>query len=174
VNNSTITCNQSALFSAANDVDVNNSVISANTGSGAVNFTSTKHSVNLNNDSVQANFLTVNSGDGILLSGTGHSFGFISGNANLTAVNKATLQNGDLSGFAQMTVSAKTINLMDVNFSHTVNLNSLNGLWNNGASVFGDVNDLGGVTYNGVTVNAANGASGNLAGTGITVGKISQ
>jgi hypothetical protein len=172
--NSTINCSQSALLSAANDVNVTGSAINANTGSGAVNFTSTGGSVNLNNDSVQCYYLTVNSGDGILLSGTGQSFGSVSGMANLTAANTATLQNADLSGFANLTVSAKTINMYDVNLSGTVNLNSLNGLWHNGTSVFGDVNDIGGVTYNGNTVNAANGASGNLEGTGITVGKISQ
>jgi hypothetical protein len=171
--NSTINCNQSALFSAANDVNVSGSAVNANTGFGAVNFTSTGGSVNLNNDSVQTFYLTVNSGDGILLSGTGQSFGSVSGMANLTAANTATVQNADLSGFANLTVSAKTINMYNVNLSGTVNLDSLNGLWHNGTSVFGDVNDIGGVTYNGNTVNAANGASGNLEGTGITVGKIS-
>jgi hypothetical protein len=38
--------------------------------------------------------------------------------------------------------------------------------------VQGAVNDLGGVTYNRTLVNAANGSSGLLAGTGITVGTL--
>ncbi len=170
VNNSTILCNEYGFFQAASDVNVNGSVINASPDSGKMTFSSANGSVNLNNNSVQTFYLTVNSGDGILLSGNGQSYVSHGGTASFTAPNLVAINDADLSGFAHGIIAADTINLHNVNFSGTWALNSLYGMWHNGPSIFGDVNNLGGNTYNGTPLTAAEGFSGTIAGTGITIG----
>jgi hypothetical protein len=170
VDSSTIVCFQHGLFTAAKDININNSVINSDAGSGMVTFTSTGGSVNLNNNYIGAYYLTVNSGDGILLSGNGQSYASIGGTASFTAPNLVAINDADLSGFAQGRIAADTINLQNVKFSGTWNLDSLYGVWHNGSSVFGDVNNLGGNTYNGTLITATEGFSGTIAGTGITIG----
>jgi hypothetical protein len=169
VDTSALICNTRAFFQAAGDINVSSSVINADPASGQVKFTSASGSVNLNNNSIQTFNLTVNSGDGILLSGTGQSYSSSGGTANLTALNTATVQDADLSGFANLKIAATTIVLHNDNFSGTVELDSQNGQWHNGYS-FGDVCDMGGNKYDGTSVSAADGFSGTIAGTGITIG----
>ncbi len=106
VNSSTLVGNALDQFESKGDINVNNSAINASQESGIMEFTSDSGSVNLNNNSIQTFNLTVNSGDGILLSGTGQSYSSSGGTANLTAVNTATVQDADLSGFANLTIAA--------------------------------------------------------------------
>jgi len=116
-------------------------------------------------------YLTLNSGDGILLSQKGklNLEPVSGGTAKFTAANTASVNNTDFTPFAAVNIAANTINLYNVAFGGTVNLTSLNGMWHNGTSVYGYVNDLGLVTYNGELVNAENNTTGTLPGTGITL-----
>jgi ferric-dicitrate binding protein FerR (iron transport regulator) len=120
---------------------------------------------------VTRHYLTLNSGDGILLSARGVRPMITSsgGTASFTAGNQIAVNNADFTSFATVNMAANTINLYNVAFSGTVNLKSLYGLWNNGSIVYGDVNNLGRNTWDGYPINAANGFSGTIAGTGITV-----
>ena len=151
INASTILCNAHGLFEADNDINVNDSVINASPDSGAVTFSSANGSVNLHNDSVQTFFLTVNSGDGILLDGNGQSYISHGGNASFTAPNLIAVNNANLTGFSVVNMAANTINLMNVAFGagSAVTLASLNGVLNLGSSVPGDVNFISNVTYGG-------------------------
>ncbi|HEX9048297.1 MAG TPA: hypothetical protein VF988_14825, partial [Verrucomicrobiae bacterium] len=127
-------------------------------GSGSVNITSDAGSVNVTGTSITARYLTINSGDGILLDGAGQAFyaNTISSAANLTAKHLITVNNADLSSFGSVNMAANTVNLYNVAFGDgsTVTLKSLNGVLapnpNTGAaSVPGDVNFLYNVTYAG-------------------------
>ncbi|MBW8863538.1 MAG: FecR domain-containing protein [Verrucomicrobia bacterium] len=163
--------NSFGSFTAHKTITVNNSILSASTGTGMIGFISDSGSVNITGTSIQAQYLSVNSGDGILLDGTGQVFASTGAGstANFTAVNLAAFNNLDLSQFKNVNVIANTINLHNVAFDGLVSLKSLLGKWHNGASVFGYVNDLGGNTYHGGAVSAADGFSGTIANTGITI-----
>jgi hypothetical protein len=103
--------------------------------------------------SIQTHFLTINSGDGILLDGNGQTFTAAGAGsmANFTAPNLITVNNADLSSFAKVNLAANTINLSDVAFGSgsSVLLKSLLGVLHLGSSVPGDVNFLQNVTYGG-------------------------
>jgi hypothetical protein len=142
--------------------------------SGTVSLSSRTGSVNVSGTSITAHYLTLNSGDGILLDAGGQTL-TASGSgatANFTAPNTITVNNADFSSFALVNMAANTIDLFNVAFRNTVNLHSHLGIWNNGSVLPGAVNDLGGVTYNGALVNSPNGSTGLLPGTGITVGTL--
>ncbi|MGA2243885.1 MAG: FecR family protein [Verrucomicrobiota bacterium] len=189
LNDTTINGSSSIVVSAPNEVDVTgsagtselrshddsgNSALLADPASGTVSLSSSFGSVIVTGTSISAHYLTLNSGDGILLDATGNTV-TASGSgatANFTAPNLITVNNADLTSYAVVNMAANTIVLSDVAFAGTVTLRSLLGIWNNGSVVQGAVNDLGGVTYNRTLVNAANGSSGLLAGTGITVGTL--
>lgn len=171
VNSSTLTMNSFGVLTAAKSINVDNSVLSVGAVDGKLGLNSKSGSVTLKNSLVQANYLSVNSGDGILLDGNGQNYLATgsSSTAAFIAPNLVTMNNANLTSFANVNISAKTINLFNVAFAGLVNLKSQFGQWHNGPSQPGYVNNLGGVTYNGNLVNAANGASGNLPGTGITI-----
>jgi hypothetical protein len=168
------TINASSLLALAPiSINVTGSALNADAGSGYVTLISSAGSVNITDTSITAHFLTVNSGDGILLDARGRTL-TASGEgatASFTAPNLITVNNADFSSFSVVNMAANTINLFNVAFGNgTVNLDSLLGMWNNGSVKPGYVNDLGGVTANGFLVNAPNGFSGTIPGTGINVG----
>lgn len=150
------------------------STLNADPSIGSVTLTSTAGSVNVSDTSITAHYLTLNSGDGILLDASGHTLtaSGAGATASFTAPNLVTVNNANLTSYAVVNMAANTINLFNVAFGGTVNLKSLLGVWNNGTVMPGAVNDLGGVTYNGTLVNAENGVSGKLPNTGITIGTL--
>jgi hypothetical protein len=161
------------VLAATHDITINNSVINTSPVYGLISLTSSAGSVNVTGTAMQTHFLTINSGDGILLDGSGGSLP-ITGNGstgNFTAVNIAQVKNCDFTGFSLLNITAHTINLFNDAFSGTVNLKSDNGLWHNGYAL-GSINDLGGNnTYNGKLLIFADGTTGTLTGTGITISK---
>ena len=148
---------------------------------GSVTLTSVTGSLTVDNTSITTHYLTLGSGDSILLDGSGQSITGVGANAtaNVTAPILVSVNNCDLSTFGSVNMAANTINLVDVAFGtgSTVTLSSQNGVLapdpNTGAvSVPGDVNFISGVTYGGQPaqnfVNGYNGYnSGN--GSGITI-----
>lgn len=180
----TVTAANAFNFTSVNDVNVGTGDPGGAPGglkspttisAGQVTLTSTSHDVTVENTSIQTQYLTVNSGDSILLdasgqslttTGTGATAQFTAGfNHN----NSITVQNTDLSAFAIVNMSAYTINLKNVAFAGTVNLKCANGVWNNGTIVYGDVNNLGGNTDQGILITAPTGTTGTLPGTSVTV-----
>ena len=131
--------------------------------------------MNIDNTSITAHYLTVNSGDGILLDASGHTI-TASGEgatANFTAPNSITIKNADFSSFSTVNMAANTLVLYNVAFNGTVSLKSLLGMWNNlqgyEPGVAGYVNGYN-VTYNNQSLNIPNGFSGTVSGTGLTIG----
>jgi len=153
------------------------SSLTTNPRSGAVTMLSTVGSINVSDTQITTHYLTLNSGDNILLDCTGHTpiAAGTGATANLTAGKSANnyigVNNTDFSQFALVNMSANTIDLCNVNFGggSTVSLNSFNGVLapnpNTGATpVQGDVNFIYNVTYGGQPAQ-------NYIGNGITVGK---
>jgi len=103
------------VFSAKKDVTLNASVINADTTSGQLFFISKSGSVNITCTSIQAYYLTVNSGDGILLDGSGGQ-SFIGTQANFAAANNITMNNADLSGYSKLNAAANTITVRGCTF----------------------------------------------------------
>lgn len=174
LNNTVINASSSITASTPGEIDVAGSTLRSAPDSGTVSLSSSFGSINVTGTAISAHYLTLNSGDGILLDAGGQTVA-ASGSgatASFTAPNLITVNNTDLSSYGVVNIAANTIALSDVAFAGTVNLKSSLGIWNNGAIVAGDVNDLGGVTYDGKTVNAPSGSSGLLPGTGITVGSL--
>ena len=160
------------VVAANGDVNITHSSFNTSPDYGVVNISSKSGSANVSSTAITTHFLTLNSGDGILLDGNGGSF-TATGNgatANLMAVNTADIKNNNFTGFSVLNITAHTVVLANNAFDNTVNLKSDNGVWHNGY-LLGDVCDLGGNTWHGSAVSAADGFSGTLAGTGITVGK---
>jgi hypothetical protein len=159
---------------SAHDLAGGGSALNADPTTGSVSLTSAFGSVNVSGTSITAHYLTLNSGDGILLDGSGQSF-VASGSgstANFTAPNLITVNNADLTSYAAVNMAANTVNLFNVAFGSrsVVNLRSLNGVLapnpNTGAgSVPGDVNFIQGVTYGGSPAQ-------NYIGNGITIGTL--
>lgn len=150
---STVISSFFTAFHSTGDVNVSGSVLNTDRSAGSMQFTSDKGSVNLHNDTIQTQYLVVNSGDGILLDGNGQVYASSgSGSiANFTAAKIITVNNADFSQFTSVNMAANTINLSDVAFggSSTVTLRSLLGVLNVGSSVPGDVNFINNVTYGG-------------------------
>jgi hypothetical protein len=169
-----VTVNAFAAFNVGKDITFNgvNFLTAPDNSTVSVN---AKGSINVSGSSFNTGYLSLNSGDGILLDGAGQTFtGGASAKANFNASGSSAvvgLSNCDFTRYSQLNISSHTVNLYNIAFSGTVSILSSLGLWNNGSSQPGYVNDLGGVTYNGTLVTAANGSSGTLAGTGITIGK---
>jgi hypothetical protein len=164
-----------AVNISGSDVIIEDTTINTDPSKGSVTMTSSDGDINLTGVSITTHTLTLNSGDGILLDGSGQTF-TASGkgsSANFTAPNQIQVQNADLSSFTAINMAADTINLINVNLgSGPVVLDSLFGVLapdpNTGASsVFGDVNFIQGVTYKG---NPAQNYVNN--GGGITIGAL--
>ncbi len=127
------------------------SALNSGAASGAVTLASTSGSVNITGTSITAHYLTVNSGDGILLDASGHTLtaSGAGATASFTAPNLITVNNADFSSFSVVNMAANTINLSDVTFgaNSSVTLRSLLGLLNVGSSVPGYVNFIQNVYY---------------------------
>ena len=185
LNNTVINASSSVMAVCAGDIDVTSTqanpgspesrsvnqtgpgaVVDADPATGTVTLNSTAGSVNVSGTSITAHYLTLNSGDGILLDASGHTV-IASGpgaTASFTAPNLITVNNADLTSYAVVNMAANTINLSDVAFGarSRVTLRSLLGMLNVGSSIPGDVNFIQNVTYGG---NPAQ----NYVGNGITV-----
>ncbi|HXI73412.1 MAG TPA: FecR family protein [Verrucomicrobiae bacterium] len=145
-------------------------------GSGQVTLSSSSASVAVVDTDIQAHFLTLNSGDSILLDASGHTLSATGpgATASFTAPNLVSVYNADLAAYGAVNMAANTINLINVAFGagSTVSLQSLNGVLapnpNTGAvSVPGAVNFINNVTYGG---NPAQNYVNN--GGGITISKL--
>ena len=153
--------------------------ITTDAGSGEVNLTSRSGSLTVAATSIQAHYLTLNSGDNILLDCNGRTLTATGPGATaaFTAPNLITVNHTDFAGYGVVNMAANTIVLNYVNFggSSTVNLTSANHALaanpNTGASIIpGDVNFIHGVTYGGVLVTAGSGfVNGVIPGTGIFI-----
>lgn len=124
----------------------------ADTETGEVKIT-TGGSLTVNSTTIQAHYLTLNSGDSILLDCAGRTLTATGpgATANFTAPNLITVNNADFASFGVVNMAANTLNLSDVSFAagSTVTLKSLLGLLNVGSSVPGHVNFIQNVTYGG-------------------------
>ncbi len=144
-----------------------NTTFVTDAGSGSVNLTSTTGSLSVSDTSIEAHYLTLNSGDSILLNADGQVLTATGtgATANFTAPNVVTVENANLSDYGTVNMSANTINLLNVAFGagSSVNLQSLYGVLapnpnTDAASVPGDVNFIQNVTYGGKPAqNAVNG-----------------
>ncbi len=146
----TMTAPVAVNISGAN-VGIENATIITDPNSGQFNLNASGP-VNISSTSIQTHYLTVNSGDGILLDGSGETFAASGANssANFTAPNSITINNADFSSFAKLNMAANTINLSNVNLGQgIVTLESLLGLLNIGSSQPGYVNFIQGVIYKG-------------------------
>jgi len=107
----------------------------------------------VNATTIQAHYLTLNSGDSILLDAAGRTLTATGPGtkANFTAPNLITVNNANFSNFGVVNMAANTINLSDVAFAagSAVTLKSLLGVLNVGSSVPGHVNFIQNVTYGG-------------------------
>lgn len=159
------------VFNAESDITLSGSFLNGDPNNGGFSVNSKSGSVNVSGTSVSASMFTLTAGDGILLDGTGRTFSGGSGAiANFRAANTVALNNADFTQYATMNISGHTVNLLNVKFDNTVNILSDIGQWHNGYAP-GYVNDLGGNTWRGNALTAADGFSGTIAGTGVTIGQ---
>jgi len=132
-------------------------------------YLSSSGSIQVSGTSISAHYLTLNSGDGILLDAAGQTVAALGSGAtaNFTAPQWISLKNADLSSFAVVNLAANTIDLSNVAFGagSSVTLRSLLGLLNVGSSLPGYVNFVQNVTYGGSPAQ-------NYLGHGITVTKL--
>ena len=140
VKDSTINAPSSLNIAAAKALDITGSALNADAGSGSVNLGSSFASTTIAGTSITAHYLTVNSGDGILLDGNGQTF-TATGNgskATFTAPNLISLNNADFSAFAMINLVANTVTLINVNLPLITNVGTLTGNVNvNGPMEFG-------------------------------------
>jgi hypothetical protein len=125
----------------------------------------------VNSTTITTHYLTLNSGDSILLDSSGRALTATGSGATatFTAPNLVTVRNANLSNFGVVNMAANTLNLSDVAFGagSLVTLKSLLGDLNVGSSLPGRVNFIQNVTYGG---NPAQNYVNN--GGGITVTKL--
>jgi ferric-dicitrate binding protein FerR (iron transport regulator) len=121
LDSSTLNVNSSAILSASQSMTVNNSTINADPNSGGVAINSSSGSVTVTGTSIQAHYLSLNSGDGILLDAGGQTLTATGdgATANLTAVNTITVNNADFSSWGVVNMAANTINIVNVIFGTT-------------------------------------------------------
>ena len=153
INNSTINASSLLTVLAPNDLTIAGSTLKSDAGSGSVKLISGVSLLSVTGTAITAHYLTLNSGDGILLDASGQTLTATGSGAtaNLTAANLITVNNTDFTPYATVNLAANTINLSDVAFGggSAVTLKSLLGLLNVGSSVPGDVNFIQNVTYGG-------------------------
>ena len=177
LDSSTLDINYYLVMTAAGTIDINNSILKTSPDSGNLAITSTAGSVNLLGNAIQAHFLTVNSGDGILLNGSGGSLtaAGAGATANFTAPNLITVNNADFSSFSELNMVANTIVLSGVALAPTDNLTSANHALAANPNTYqptqyGYVNFHDNVTYNGTLVTVPSGfVNGTIPGTGINI-----
>ena len=116
LDSSTLSLNYFGVLTSDSDITLNSSVLNGDATTGTFTLTAKNGSVNLTGGTaVQASFLSVNSGDGILLDSAGQQFNLP--RANLTAVNTVNINNSDLSNVAFLNAVAKTITVINTIFS---------------------------------------------------------
>lgn len=103
--------------------------ITTDAGNGEVTLTSRLGSLTVNNTSIQAHFLTLNSGDSILLDASGRTLtatgpGSV---ASFNAPNLITVNNADFSSFAKLNMAANTITLVGDTLAPISNFGTLTG-----------------------------------------------
>jgi hypothetical protein len=135
INNTVINAPSSIVADTARDLNVTGTTIAAGvrspktpeTGSalntdpasGVISLSSVDGSVNVSGTSLTAHYLSLNSGDGILLDAAGHTL-YASGpgaTAKFSAPNLITVRNADFSSFAVVNMAANTIVLANDTFS---------------------------------------------------------
>jgi hypothetical protein len=131
----TMTAPVAVNISGAN-VGVDNTTIITDPNSGQVNLNGSS-SVSISSTSIQTHYLTVNSGDGILLDGTGETFAASGANssASFTAPNSITINNADFSSFAILNLIANTVTVNGANLPRQTFVQTLLGLVNINNSV---------------------------------------
>jgi hypothetical protein len=159
LNNSTINAPNSIVIATADDLNVtgttiapgirqkqmaaDGSALNSDPNSGSVTLSSTYGSVNVSGTSISTHYLTLNSGDGILLDGTGHTLTATGSGAaaKFTAVNSITVRNADFSSFALLNMVAKTILLTGDALPLISNFGTQTGQVNvNGPEIYGGLN----------------------------------
>jgi hypothetical protein len=139
INNTAVNANSSIAAFSVYDLDVTGSspapsvanqqpaAVDSGSGlyvdpsSGSVTLSSSLGSVIVQNTSITAHMLTLNSGDGILLDGSGHTVTASGAGsvANFTAPNQITVNNTDFSSWGVVNMAANTIVLAYDTFSTT-------------------------------------------------------
>jgi hypothetical protein len=150
---------ETSIF-AGTSLTMNGGTINGNATSGDVFLSTGTGAITVQSTSITTSYLSLFSGDGILLDGTGATFnGGNSGTVSLTAAGASggvlAVSNADFSSFSSVSMAANTINLTKVvlGSTNTVAFTCPNGVLapnpNTGAaSVAGDVNFIRNVTYN--------------------------
>lgn len=134
-----------ATFTASKGITLNNTTVNVDAASGSVTMSSSSGSINVTDTSITAHYLTLNSGDGILLDASGQTL-VASGagaTANFTAPNIITANNADFSSFTELNVKANTIVMASDTLASVSNFGTQTGQVNvNGPEVFGRLNLL--------------------------------
>ena len=161
---------------SAHDVALSGSELNADPNSGSVSLVSASGAVNISGTSITAHTLTLSSGDGILLDGSGHTVtaagsgataNFTDSGVNANA--RITVNNTDFSSFATVNMAANTIVLCNDVLALVSNFGCLSGNANFGGSVVqGDVNFYHD-TYNGSLLTSVQYTSGPLSTPGVHV-----
>ena len=147
VNNSTLTSASSVSMMSEQDITVGDSTINADPVGGTVSMTANTGSTSITGTSITAHYLTLNSGDGILLDASGHTL-TASGSgatASFTAGsapgNTITVNSADFSSFAELNMAANTIMLNGDTLAPISNFGTQTGQVNvNGTEIFGGLN----------------------------------
>ncbi len=135
INNTTINTPTGLTAGSAGDLDVAGSTLTTDAGSGAVKLASNSGSVSITGTSIATHYLTVNSGDGILLDASGKTL-FATGagaTAAFSAPNLITINNADFSSFGVINMAANTITMANDKLSDIANFgtnrySNVNGL----------------------------------------------
>jgi hypothetical protein len=120
-------------------------VIVTDPATGQVTITAQSGSLAIDTTSIQTHYLTVNSGDSILLDASGQTLTATGpgATANFTAPNLITIKNADFSSFGLVNMMANTITVIGTTFSQTgtYNFGTGTGLANiNGPAIAGQLN----------------------------------
>jgi ferric-dicitrate binding protein FerR (iron transport regulator) len=158
----TLTAPEAVNITSDSDVPVNvdGTRIITDASDGQVTLSSHSGSVTVTDTSIQTHFLTVNSGDSILLDGNGKTFSATGpgSTANFTAPNLITVNNTDLTSFQTASFASKTLVFVNDAFgTGNINLATLDGTYapginDNNAVVYGKANFIRGDTWNGQTI----------------------
>jgi FecR protein len=125
------------------DVGVNGTSIITDPDTGQVNLSSKNGSVNVTDTSIQTHFLTLNSGDSILLDASGKTLAATGtgATANFTAPNLIAVNNANFSSFAVLNMVANTINIVGTMLAPISNFGTFSGQANvNGTEILGGLN----------------------------------
>jgi hypothetical protein len=141
------------------DVIVDSATIDTDPNKGSVTMSSSDGPINVTSTSIRTHTLTLNSGDGILLDGSGQTFTATGSGAtvNFTAPNQITVNNADFTSFATVNMVANTITLTHVAFRKNSidNFGTATGAVNvNGTQIPGGLN-LYNDSYGGTPITSA-------------------